>query len=154
MLICKKPVHFLLAQMALVSTILQMFIVLGMFNFGCYSIFVCNDACITKVIATSFLCKCGPFFKLEKKSCDWHWIEMDLYQKDFHVWAKTFCSVLTTDTYLQQKQLKVENISRCFQFVPILKKKSLNLNISTLSDVVRFFEHGPYWKYLLKFSHL
>ena len=33
-LICKKPTHFLTAQMALVSTIFQMFIVLGMYKFG------------------------------------------------------------------------------------------------------------------------
>ena len=33
-LICQKPVHFLSAQMALVSTFFQMFIVLGMYNFG------------------------------------------------------------------------------------------------------------------------
>ena len=33
-LICQKPAHFLSAQMALVSTFFQMFIVLGMYNFG------------------------------------------------------------------------------------------------------------------------
>ena len=33
-LICQKPVHFLSTQMALVSTFFQMFIVLGMYNFG------------------------------------------------------------------------------------------------------------------------
>ena len=32
-LICQKPAHFLSAQMALVSTFFQMFIVLGMYNF-------------------------------------------------------------------------------------------------------------------------
>ena len=32
-LICQKPPHFLSAQMALVSTFLKMFIVLGMYNF-------------------------------------------------------------------------------------------------------------------------
>ena len=32
-LICQKPAHFLSAQMALVSTVFQMFIVLGMYNF-------------------------------------------------------------------------------------------------------------------------
>ena len=32
-LICQKPVHFLSAQMALVSTFFQIFIVLGMYNF-------------------------------------------------------------------------------------------------------------------------
>ena len=32
-LICPKPAHFLSAQMALVSTFFQMFIVLGMYNF-------------------------------------------------------------------------------------------------------------------------
>ena len=35
-LICQKPVHFLSAKMALVSTFFQMFIVLGMYNFGLY----------------------------------------------------------------------------------------------------------------------
>ena len=34
-LICQKPAHFLSAQMALVSTFFQMFIVLGMYNFVC-----------------------------------------------------------------------------------------------------------------------
>ena len=33
-LICRKPAHFLPAQMALVSTFFQMFIVLGMYNFA------------------------------------------------------------------------------------------------------------------------
>ena len=33
-LICKKPAHFLSAQVDLVSTFFQMFIVLGMYNFG------------------------------------------------------------------------------------------------------------------------
>ena len=33
-LICLKPAHLLSAQMALVSTFFQMFIVLGMYNFG------------------------------------------------------------------------------------------------------------------------
>ena len=33
-LICQKPAHFLSAQMALVSTFFQMFIVLGMYNFA------------------------------------------------------------------------------------------------------------------------
>ena len=33
-LICQKPTHFLSAQMALVSTFFQMFIVLGMYNFA------------------------------------------------------------------------------------------------------------------------
>ena len=33
-LICQKPAHFLSAQMALVSIFFQMFIVLGMYNFG------------------------------------------------------------------------------------------------------------------------
>ena len=33
-LICQKPAHFLSAQMALVSTFFQMFIELGMYNFG------------------------------------------------------------------------------------------------------------------------
>ena len=33
-LICQKPAHLLSAQMALVSTFFQMFIVLGMYNFG------------------------------------------------------------------------------------------------------------------------
>ena len=32
-LICQKPAHFLSAQMALVSTFSQMFIILGMYNF-------------------------------------------------------------------------------------------------------------------------
>ena len=32
-LICQKPAHFLSAQMALVSTFFQIFIVLGMYNF-------------------------------------------------------------------------------------------------------------------------
>ena len=32
-LTCKKPAHFLSAQMALVSIFFQMFIVLGMYNF-------------------------------------------------------------------------------------------------------------------------
>ena len=32
--ICQKLVHFLSAQMALVSTFFQMFIVLGMYNFA------------------------------------------------------------------------------------------------------------------------
>ena len=36
-LICQKPAHFLSAQMALVSTFFQIFIVLGMYNFGCLS---------------------------------------------------------------------------------------------------------------------
>ena len=35
-LICQKPAHFLSAQMALVSTFFQMFILLGMYNFGSY----------------------------------------------------------------------------------------------------------------------
>ena len=34
-LICQKPAHFLSAQMALVGTFFQMFIVLGMYNFAC-----------------------------------------------------------------------------------------------------------------------
>ena len=34
MLICQKPAHFLSAQMALVSSFFQMFIVLGMYNFA------------------------------------------------------------------------------------------------------------------------
>ena len=33
-LICQKPAHFLSAQMALVITFFQMFIVLGMYNFA------------------------------------------------------------------------------------------------------------------------
>ena len=33
-LICQKPAHFLSAQMALTSTFIQMFIVLGMSNFS------------------------------------------------------------------------------------------------------------------------
>ena len=33
-LICQKPANFLSAQMALVSTFFQIFIVLGMYNFG------------------------------------------------------------------------------------------------------------------------
>ena len=33
-LICQKPAHFLSAQMALMSTFFQMYIVLGMYNFG------------------------------------------------------------------------------------------------------------------------
>ena len=33
-LICQKPAHFLSAQMALVSTFFQMFIVLGIYNFA------------------------------------------------------------------------------------------------------------------------
>ena len=33
-LICQKPAHFLSAQMALVNTFFQMFIVLGMYNFA------------------------------------------------------------------------------------------------------------------------
>ena len=33
-LICQKPAHFLFAQMALVSTFFQMFIVVGMYIFG------------------------------------------------------------------------------------------------------------------------
>ena len=33
-LICQKPAHFLSAEMALVSTFLQMIIVHGMYNFG------------------------------------------------------------------------------------------------------------------------
>ena len=33
-LVCKKPAHFLSAQMALVSTFFLMFIVLGMHNFA------------------------------------------------------------------------------------------------------------------------
>ena len=33
-LICQKPAHFLSAQVALVSTFFQMFIVLGMYNFA------------------------------------------------------------------------------------------------------------------------
>ena len=33
-LICQKPAHFLSAQMALVSSLFQMFEVLGMYNFG------------------------------------------------------------------------------------------------------------------------
>ena len=32
--ICQKPAHFLSAQMALVSTFFQMFIVLGVYNFA------------------------------------------------------------------------------------------------------------------------
>ena len=32
--ICQKPAHFLSAQMALVSTFFQMFIVIGMYNFA------------------------------------------------------------------------------------------------------------------------
>jgi hypothetical protein len=32
-LICQKPAYFLSAQMALLSTFFQMFIVLGMYNF-------------------------------------------------------------------------------------------------------------------------
>ena len=36
-LICQKPAHFLSAQMALVSTFFQMFIVLGMYNFACHT---------------------------------------------------------------------------------------------------------------------
>ena len=39
MLIWQKPAHFLSAQMALVSTFFQMIIVLGMYNFACYSTF-------------------------------------------------------------------------------------------------------------------
>ena len=35
MLICQEPAHFLSAQMALVSTFFQMFIVIGMYNFDC-----------------------------------------------------------------------------------------------------------------------
>ena len=35
-LICQKSAHFLSAQMALVSTFFQMFIVLGMYNFAIY----------------------------------------------------------------------------------------------------------------------
>jgi hypothetical protein len=35
-LICQKPAHFLCAQMALVSTFFQMFIVIGMYNFDVY----------------------------------------------------------------------------------------------------------------------
>ena len=35
-LICKKPAHFLSAQMALVIAFFQMFIVLGMYNFGAH----------------------------------------------------------------------------------------------------------------------
>ena len=38
-LICQKPVHFLSAQMAFVSTFFQMFIVLGMYYFVCYMTF-------------------------------------------------------------------------------------------------------------------
>ena len=34
MLICQKPAQVLSAQMALVTTFFQMFIVLGMYNFG------------------------------------------------------------------------------------------------------------------------
>ena len=34
MLICQKPAHFLSAKMALVSTFYQMFVLLGMYNFG------------------------------------------------------------------------------------------------------------------------
>ena len=33
-LICQKPAHFVSAQIALVSTFFQMFIVLGTYNFG------------------------------------------------------------------------------------------------------------------------
>ena len=33
-LICQKPVHFLSAQMAFMSTFFQIFVVLGMYNFG------------------------------------------------------------------------------------------------------------------------
>ena len=33
-LICQKPAHFLSAQMALLSSFLEVFIVLGMYNFG------------------------------------------------------------------------------------------------------------------------
>ena len=65
---------------------------------GCYSIFVCNDACITKVIATSFLCKCVPFFKLEKKIM---WLTLDwngFVSKRFPCLSKSLYSVLTTDT--------------------------------------------------------
>ena len=35
-LICQKPAHFLSAQLALVSTFFQMFIVLGMYNIDMY----------------------------------------------------------------------------------------------------------------------
>ena len=35
-LICRKPAHFLSAQMAFVRTFFQMFIVLGMYNFATY----------------------------------------------------------------------------------------------------------------------
>ena len=35
-LICRKPAHFLSAQMAFVRTFSQMFIVLGMYNFATY----------------------------------------------------------------------------------------------------------------------
>ena len=50
-LICQKQAHFLSAQMALLSAFFQMFIVLGMYNFGCHlehdqnkarNIFICK----------------------------------------------------------------------------------------------------------------
>jgi glutathione S-transferase len=46
-LICQKPAHFLSAQMALVSTFFQMFIVLGMYNFekGLKSVEILIEKC-------------------------------------------------------------------------------------------------------------
>jgi hypothetical protein len=70
-LICRKPAHFLSAQMALVSTFFQIFIVLGMYNFAllpkcaefkntCYVIsefyLKFNKKVPTKLFGTSFFC--------------------------------------------------------------------------------------------------
>ena len=41
-LICQKPAHFLSAQIALVSTFFQMFIVLGMYNFVLFVKHTCD----------------------------------------------------------------------------------------------------------------
>ena len=48
-LICKNPAHFLYAQMALVGTFFQMFIVLGMYNFDVGFSFFC---CLMLFVAT------------------------------------------------------------------------------------------------------
>ena len=52
---CQKPAHYLSPIMALVSTFLQMFIVLGMYNFGIF--FKIINA---NLLCSFYFCKCGP----------------------------------------------------------------------------------------------
>ena len=69
-LISQKPAHFLSVQMALVSTFFQMFIVLGMYNFGTTSLchLTCKFPTVLRTVHNGAKCFCRRIIILNSLS--------------------------------------------------------------------------------------